>query len=144
MKRLIVAYAAFLSALSLAHPTPIAQADVNAWNEPRATSEQMAWSYAKASYPVARRKALRWLRRHQLKPCSKHPKVVWVYSDTDFYAWADKGACALLYNARYRFTRKLFCAVTLHEFGHLAGLDHNPNRYAIMYFAVWRIPKRCR
>lgn len=53
--------------------------------------------------------------------------------------------CEILIDPATRRRGRTYCAILVHEYGHLAGEDHSPNPDSVMYFKITRrnIPRDC-
>jgi hypothetical protein len=89
-------------------------------------------------------------------PCNGNVPVSWddparVFAAVDPYrppmAWTRPGDCTLHLNgpwiARWGIPWSDLCPSVLHEYGHLAGMQHSPNPRSVMY-PVLHPDSRCR
>lgn len=105
---------------------------------------------AQAHYPAPLRRALaiadaRW----PLSPCHGREQLVSVTEEQaaaylpGAVAWSSvDGSCRVFiaWPLLYGEPMRLKCRLLMHEFGHLAGREHSPNRRSIMFRKVWDIP----
>jgi hypothetical protein len=65
-------------------------------------------------------------------PCDDQVQLRWIHFDDIHPAWFS-GPCQITYNTAFRQDWLGFCTATLHEYGHVAGVQHNLNPRSIMY-----------
>lgn len=74
-------------------------------------------------------------------PCGGSVKMEWADLSALWHAYGYAQGCTITISTEYKFDWMMFCNTVIHEYGHVAGMNHNANPYSIMYeHSNWDAP----